>query len=205
MHMAIPIINRTATKNIIPKSTLKVPPICSNKDTIFLSAIGSHIAEAKWYVIVNIASFIIGIAHIPITTIIPTTPIEFFKIEVEPKTISTESPKAFPTTGINVEVTVFIPFAVNPSTLLVNVPSNDNILTNIVITNPKTQVIPDLKKVDNFPICNLSDKFDTIPNAVAIKVLGRTNKVIVFPINIIANIINGCIKETDATLPRSRH
>ena len=203
--MAIPIINKTAIKNITPKSTLNVPPICSNKDTIFLSANGSLIAEAKWYVIVNIASFIIGIAHIAITIIIPTIPIEFFKIEVAPRTTSTESPNAFPTTGITVEVAAFIPFAVSPSTLLVSVPSKDNILTNIVITNPKSHVIPDFKNVDNFPICTLSDKLDTIPNTVAINVSGRMNNVIVFPIKITANIINGCIKETDAMLPRSRH
>ena len=88
----------------------------------------------------------------PITTIIPTTPIEFLRREVEPRTTSTESPKAFPTTGINVDVAAFIPFAVNPSTLLVNVPSSDNILTNIVMTNPKNHVIPDFKNFDNLPI-----------------------------------------------------
>lgn len=47
MHIANPIINKTAIKNITPKSTLKVSPIWSNKDTIFLSANGSHIAAAK--------------------------------------------------------------------------------------------------------------------------------------------------------------
>lgn len=151
------------------------------------------------------ASFIIGIAHIPITIIIPTIPNEFFKREVAPITTSTESPNAFPTTGITVEVAVFIPFAVNPSTLLVSVPSKDNILTNIVITNPKNQIIPDFKNVDSFPICTLSDKFETIPNTVATKVSGKMNKVIAFPIKTTAKIISGCINETDDMLPRSRH
>lgn len=201
IHIASPIINNTATKNIIPKSTLNVPPICSNKDTIFLSAIGSHIAPAKWYVIVSIDNFIIGSIHIPIIINIPTTPIEFFKIAVEPSTISTESPNAFPTTGISVDAVVFIPFAVKPSTLLVRVPSKDKILTNIVITNPKNHVILDFKNLDNFPICIFSDKLDMIPNAVAINVSGNINNVIVFPINTVVNKINGCIKETDATLP----
>lgn len=50
------------------------------------------------------------------------------------------------------DVAVFIPFAVKPSTLLVSVPSKDNILTNVVTTNPKNQVILDFKKVDNLPI-----------------------------------------------------
>ena len=128
-------------------------------------------------------------------------PIEFFKSDVEPSTISTESPNVFPTTGIKVDVAAFIPLAVSPSTLLVNVPSKDKILTNIVITRPKNQVIPDLKKLDNFPICILSDKLDTILSDVAISVIGNTNKVIVLPINTIAKIIRGCIKETDAILP----
>lgn len=91
------------------------------------------------------------------------------------------------------------------STLLVNPPSNDNTLTNIVITIPNIQITPDFKNLDNFPICTLSDKFDIIPNAVAIKVTGKINTVIVFAINSTANIIIGCIKVTDATLPGSRH
>ena len=128
-------------------------------------------------------------------------PIEFFKSDVEPSTISTESPNAFPTTGIKVDVAAFIPLAVSPSTLLVNVPSKDKILTNIVITRSKNQVIPDLKKLDNFPIWTLSDKLDTILSDVAISVIGNTNKVIVLPINTIAKIIRGCIKETDVILP----
>lgn len=205
IHIASPITNKTATKNIIPKRTLNVPPICSNKDTIFLSANGSHIAEAKWYEIVSTDNFIIGIAHIPITTNIPTIPIEFFKSDVEPSTVSTESPNAFPTTGINVDVAAFSPLAVSPSTLLVNVPSRDKILTNIVTTNPNIHVTPDFKNLDSFPICTLSDKLDTILSDVAISVIGNINSVIVLPINTIAKIINGCIKETDVMLPRCRH
>lgn len=91
------------------------------------------------------------------------------------------------------------------STLLVNPPSKDNMLTNIAITVHNTQVIPDFKNLDNFPICTRSDKFDIIPNDVAIIVIGKTNKVIVLAINIIEKIINGCIKVTDAMFPCSRH
>lgn len=116
-------------------------------------------------------------------------------------TISTDSPSAFPTTGINVVAADFIPFAASPSTLLVSPPSKDKILTNIVTTTPKNQVIPDLRNLDNFPICTLSDKLDIIPKAVAIKQSGNITIVIVFAMNIIENIINGCISVTDATLP----
>ena len=66
-------------------------------------------------------------------------------------------------------------------------------------------MIPDLKKLESFPIWTLSDKFEIIPNAVAISVIGSTTNVIVFPIKTTANIIKGCIKLTDATFPGSRH
>lgn len=83
--IAIPIINNAAIENIIASSTLNVPPICSNTFTIFLSAKGSAIAAEKLYNNVNTVSLIIGIAHIPITTIIPTIPTAFFITEVAPK------------------------------------------------------------------------------------------------------------------------
>ena len=83
--IAIPIISSAAIENIIASSTLKVPPICSNTFTIFLSAKGSAIAAEKLYNKFNTISLIIGIAHIPITTIIPTNPTAFFITEVAPK------------------------------------------------------------------------------------------------------------------------
>ena len=205
IHIAKPIINNTATKNIIANNTLKVPPICSNNLTIFLSANGSHIADAKWYVIVNTANLIIGIAQIPRITIMPKIPIEFFNIAVEPITVSTDSPNAFPITGTKVVVAAFNPFAVNPSILLVSPPSNDKTLIKTVIITPKNQVTPDFKNLENFPIWTFSDKLEIIPIAVAINVIGKINKVIVFPIIIIAKIIIGWIKVTDTTLPRSSH
>lgn len=67
-------------------------------------------------------------------------------------TISVDSPNAFPTTGINVVAAALTPLAVSPSMLLVNPPSRDKMLTNTVITTPKTQIILDLKKLANFPI-----------------------------------------------------
>ncbi len=134
----------------------------------------------------------------------PTIPIEFLSSAVDPSTISTDSPKAFPTTGINPDA-AFIPLIVIPSTLLVKPPSNDNMLTKMVITRPNIHVILDFKNLDSFPICTLSDKFEIIPKAVAINVIGNINKVIVLAINTTAKIINGCIKATDATFPSCRH
>lgn len=77
--------------------------------------------------------------------------------------------------------------------------------TKIVIINPKNHVIPDLKKLESFPIWTLSDKLEIIPKTVAISVIGSITNVIVFPIKTTANIINGCIKLTDATFPCCRH
>lgn len=96
-------------------------------------------------------------------------------------TVSAESANAFPTTGIKVDAAALIPFAAKPSTLLVKVPSNDNIPTKITITNPKNHEIPDLKKVDNLFNCTLSDMFDTIPKTVATSVIGKITPVIIFP------------------------
>ena len=139
--------------------------------------------------------------QIPIIIIIPTIPIEFFMSDVAPNTVSTESPKALPTTGINVDVALFIPFIVIPSTLLVNVPSNDNSPTNIVITNPRSHVTLDLKKFASFPICTLSDKFEAIFNIIVIVITGNITKLIMFPINTIQNTNIGWIAEPDATCP----
>ena len=83
--IAIPIMSKAAIQNIIARSTLNVPPICSSMFTIFLSANGSAIAAEKLYSDVNTVNFIIGIAHIPITTIIPTIPTAFFITDVAPK------------------------------------------------------------------------------------------------------------------------
>lgn len=129
----------------------------------------------------------------------------FLKELLNRNTISVDSPKAFPTTGINVVAAALTPFAVSPSILLVKPPSSDKILTNTVITNPKTQIILDFRKFANFPIWILSDKLEIIPIAVAINVIGRISIFIVFPINTIANIITGCTSDTDVTLPRSCH
>ena len=60
--------------------------------------------------------------HIPIITIIPTSPTAFFNTIPHPKTVSTASPNIFPTTGIAELTIAFVVFAVIPSTLLDNVP-----------------------------------------------------------------------------------
>lgn len=83
--MAIPIINNAAIQNIMASNTLNVPPICSSILTTFLSANGSAIAAERLYRAINTVSLIIGIAHIPITTNIPTIPTAFFITEVAPK------------------------------------------------------------------------------------------------------------------------
>lgn len=83
--IAIPIISNAAMQNTIANKTLKVPAICSSTFTIFLSANGSAIAAEKLYSAINTVSLIIGIAHMPITTIIPTIPTAFFITEVAPK------------------------------------------------------------------------------------------------------------------------
>ncbi len=120
----------------IPSKILKESPICSNTETIFLSAIGSASADAKLKEIDIIASFIIGIKHIESTTKIPTKPTAFFKILLQAKTASTVSPKSFPTTGIALVTTAFVVFNVSPSTLLVSDPSSDNIPNKNCKYNP---------------------------------------------------------------------
>lgn len=91
-----PIISITDIVHIIPNNILKVPPICSNIDTIFLSAIGSLNAAVRLKAIESIVSFIIGIIHIASTTIIPINPTAFFSIFPHPSTASTVSPRSFP-------------------------------------------------------------------------------------------------------------
>ena len=66
-----PIISITEIAETIPSNTLKVSPICSKIDTIFLSAIGSLRAEVRLNKSDMTASFIIGTIHIDITTNIP--------------------------------------------------------------------------------------------------------------------------------------
>ena len=92
----MPIISNTATEQIIANNILNTPLISSSSFTIFLSAIGSTIPEVKAYIILNVASFIIGIIHIPINIITPTIPTAFFKIIPHPNTASTLSPNIFP-------------------------------------------------------------------------------------------------------------
>ena len=76
----IPIISITLIEHSIASNILNVSAIWVIKDTILESAIGSHKAAVRWYIIVIIASFNIGVIHIAITTITPTIPIAFFKI-----------------------------------------------------------------------------------------------------------------------------
>ena len=92
----VPIISITETEHKIANNSLKILPNSSNNFTIFSSAKGSIIAEAKLYIIVRIDNLIIGVMHIPIIIITPTTPSAFFSTKPHPKTLSTESPSIFP-------------------------------------------------------------------------------------------------------------
>ena len=83
----------------------------------------------------SVPIFIIGIMQILKITITPTKPTAFFKTTPHPSTLSTTSPRTFPTTGITVETAAFAVLAVIPSTLLLKVPSNDTIPTNICNNN----------------------------------------------------------------------
>ncbi len=92
----VPIISITETEHKIANNSLKILPNSSNNFTIFSSAKGSIIAEDKLYIIVRIDNLIIGVMHIPIIIITPTTPSAFFSTKPHPKTLSTESPSIFP-------------------------------------------------------------------------------------------------------------
>ena len=86
----------------------------------------------------------------PIITITPTIPTAFFSIDAHPITVSTASPKIFPTTGIKLETAAFAVFAVIPSTLLDKLPSIETRLTNKVKTTPNIHTVDDLKNFDSF-------------------------------------------------------
>ena len=199
--MVIPIINITAIKIIMASSILKTSPIWDNNLTIFLSAIGSLSALTNLKEALIIVNLIIGDIHIPSITIIPTTPVAFFNILVHPKTVSTESPNAFPTTGTKLETTAFVVLAVTPSTLLDKLPSIDKTPTKSVTTTPKNQTILDLKNLDNLSTWILSDMLDMIPSAVPISKIGITKFWIILLINTIEPSIIGCTTETDIILP----
>ena len=148
-----------------------------------------------------VAIFIIGVIHIPITIITPISPIAFFNIIPHPNTLSTTSPKTFPTTGIIVETAVFAVLAVIPSTLLLSVPSNDTTPTNIVNTIPNTHTTLDFRNFDNFSICIFSEIFEIIENTTIIKTIGINIFFIKFAIKFIANNIIGSNNDVVAMLP----
>lgn len=105
------------------------------------------------------------------------------------------------TTGIKVDTAAFAVLAVIPSTLLLNVPSNDNTLTNTVKVIPNIHITVDLKNFDIFPICILSDIFEIIDNTVPANIKGIITIEIKFPINAIKNNIRGCTILADTKLP----
>ena len=84
----------------------------------------------------------IGKMQIPTTTITPINPIAFFRIIPHPSTVSTASPKIFPTTGTALLTMAFVVLAVIPSTLLESVPSSEMTPTKMVRTIPKNHTTP---------------------------------------------------------------
>ena len=78
-------------------------------------------------------------------------------------------------------------FAVIPSTLLLKLPSTDINPTKIVSITPNIHTTLDFKNFDNLSIWILSDIFEIIPRAVAIKTSGIIIVVIKFPIKVIIN------------------
>lgn len=138
-------------------------------------------------------------------TTTPTIPTALFNILAHPITESTASPNIFPTTGIRLDTAAFAVFAVTPSTLLVSVPSIDKTPTNNVSAIPKAHITLDLKNFDIWEIWNLSDIFETMPNAVDTSVIGKSMFTIAFPIKVIKNNKIGCIKLAETMLPSCNH
>ena len=129
--------------------------------------------------------------HILIIITTPTKPTAFFNIIPHPRTLSTTSPKIFPTTG-TAELTIdFAVFAVIPSTLLASVPSKDTIPTKIVKIIPKNHNVLDFKNFDNFATWTWSDIFDIMLIDAIIKIIGINMFWIKFPIKFIKNNIIG--------------
>lgn len=94
---------------------MKVPPICSRTDTIFLSAIVSLRAAVMLKAIDRTVSLIIGTMQIASTTIIPTKPTAFFKMLLQPKDcVYCFSEVVFRTTGIVLVTTALVVFTVSP-------------------------------------------------------------------------------------------
>ena len=139
--------------------------------------------------------------QIPITIMIPITPTAFFKIIPHPKTVSTASPRIFPTTGIAELTTAFVVLAVIPSTLLESVPSNEITATKMVRIIPKNHTTPDFKKFDNLSICTLFEILDITIKLVKINTIGIIRVCIIFPIKLIKNNIIGSSTPLVVILP----
>lgn len=150
--MLFRIIKRNEITNIMPSNILYPSPNVDSSFTIFTSAIGSTMLDINENTIVSIDNFIIGTAHIPTITKVPKIPTAFFSILLAPKTVSTASPKIFPTTGTNVDTVVFVNFEVTPSILVDKLPSNDIAPISTVNTMPKIHKLDDLKYFDNLSI-----------------------------------------------------
>ena len=139
--------------------------------------------------------------QIPIMIITPIIPKAFFKIMLQPITESTASPNILPTTGMKLDTAALVVLAVNPSTLLLKVPSKETTPTKIVSITPKTQTMLDLKNLESLSIWSLFEILETIPSAVETNTTGIIISFIKFPINVIINNKIGSNILLEAILP----
>ena len=147
INNVVPIITINIIDTKIASSILKISAISSNSFTILSSAITSLTLATSLYENVKTVNFKIGKMHMPIIIITPTKPTAFFKITPHPNTLSTTSPKIFPTTGTAELTIAFAVFAVIPSTELESVPSKETTPTNIVNIVPKSHTVEDFKNI----------------------------------------------------------
>ena len=90
--------------------------------------------------------------HILKIIITPTIPTAFFRILLQLITVSTASPKIFPTIGIKLDTAALVVFTVRPSTPFVILPSKEATPTNIVSAIPKIHITVLFMNVPNLSI-----------------------------------------------------
>ena len=140
-----------------------------------------------------------------IITTTPTIPTAFFNILLQLITVSTASPKIFPTIGTKFDTAALVVFTVRASTPFVMLPSSDETPTKIVNTIPKHQTTELFINFDNLSTCTLSEILDIIFSATDISVAGINIVLIKFPMNVIINRIIGCNMLAEAIFPCSCH
>lgn len=94
---------------------------------------------------------------------------------------------------------------VSASIPFVILPSSEVTPTNRVKTIPNIHIIDEFKNLGILSILTLSDIFEIIFNATAIKLTGIKIVFMKFPIKVISNNIIGCNIPADAIFPSSNH